>query len=756
MPWNTTGRGGRIQNHTWRPRAVAVRALVTVVIVAAAGCGKMKLGGTLLPNQPPTVELTQVPAPADTDGTYAYEVSWSGFDADGRVVRFWYTVDPPSRANAETVWVKTTANREKFIFRSDSVSSSAATRARGFHTVAVKSEDDLGAFSALATASFTSTTITPLVQILVPAPNKLLARSVAPVLRVDWLGTDPDGIDSKLPVAYRWRLFGPSSEFTPVQALGDPDALRRFYAPAFAGWDSAGGDVHSTNLHDLVPGQEYLFVVVAIDQAGAYSPVFSADVNMLQFHVDPTLTLGPQISIQTPGFAYTYPSGGFFIDPNETPKAEVAADIPLPFSWSAKPVPGGFIRGYRWAIDIPRVDDETPRSDEAADFRHWSRFSTGTNIVLPPFIPPGASETHLFYLQAEDDLHLRSLAVLQFSAVRPSFDKPLLVVDDTWFSPDRAGTGGCVVASPPGVWPSAAELDTFLYAAGGKPYRCYPAGTRSPIGVFAGYDFDTLAAHFQLPGAPSLTRLDRYRNIIWMTDLTSAFTYNDPPNVSFRPMPLLRQWSSPNVPSALGTWLTQGGRLWLMGGGAAMATLRPWDKATTPNNVFSSSNGVLGPGRTMYDRAHWRSEVRVLRSIQAARSERAVGDWPGAPDYSALPPLLTGKSPETDPLPPMRTANFYLTSFPAEFLDKPNVVTEDGDPDPARFTPVSTLDTLYETRGGEAGSGWPVMTVYHGSESPLFVFSGFPVWYFQRSQTIELVDFVLQRLWGMSRRPVAR
>jgi len=735
---------------------MALGALGLWAALAATSCGETKLGGTLLPNQPPTVELTQVPAPADTEGTYAYEVRWSGSDPDGRVVRFWYTVDPPSRANAETVWVKTTANREKFIFRSDSVSSSSATRARGFHTVAVKCEDDQGAFSALATASFTSTTITPVVQILVPAPNKLLARSVAPVLRVDWLGKDPDGLDSTRPVAYRWKLFGPSSEFTPVQALGDPDALRRFYAPTFAGWDSVGGDTSFATLHDLVPGQEYLFVVVAIDQAGAYSPVFSADVNMLQFHVDPTLTLGPQISIQAPGFAYTFPSGGLFIDPGQVPKTEVAADVPLQLGWSAKPAPGGFIRGYRWAIDLARLDDDTPRSDEVTDVHHWSRFSTGTDLVLPPYTPAGGAETHLFYLQAEDDIHLRSLVVLQFTAVRPSFDKPLLVVDDTWFSPDRKGTGGCVVASPPGVWPSSAELDTFLYAAGGKPYRCYPAGTRSPIGVFAGYDLDTLGGHFQPPGAPTLTKLDRYRNIIWMTDLTSAFTYTELPNTSFRPMPLLRLWSSPGIPNPLATWLTQGGRLWLMGGGAALASLKPWDKAIAQNNVFSSSNGVLGPGRMMYDQAHWRSEVRVLRSLQAGRSERAVGGWPGAPDYSLLPPLLLGKTPATDPLPPLRTANFYLTSYAAEHLDKPNIILEDINPDPSVFTPASALDTLYVTQGGEAGTGWPVMTVYHGKESPLFVFSGFPIWYFQRSQTIDLVDFVLQKLWGMNRRPVSR
>jgi hypothetical protein len=744
-----------IQTRAWGSRAVAPGALALWVVLAAAGCGEMKLGGTLLPNQAPTVELTQIPASADTDGTYAYEVSWAGFDADGRVVRFWYTVDPPSRANAETVWVKTTTNRQLFIFRSDSVSSGAATHARGFHTVVVKCEDDRGALSPLVTASFTSTTVTPTVQILLPLPNKLLARVVAPAIHINWQGIDPDGLGTTQPVAYRWRLFSNSSEWTPAQALADPDSLRRFYAPSFAGWDSVGGDVRSAGLRDLVPGHDYLFVVVAIDQAGAYSPVFSANDNMLQFRVDASASLGPQITVDAPGFTYTFPSGGVFVDPSSAPKIEVAATVPMPFSWSAKPVPGGFIRGYRWAIDLARLDDGTPRSDEVTDTRHWSRLSTTADIVLPPAPAVQGSETHLLYLEAVDDLDLHSLGVLQFTAVRPTFDRPLLIVDDTFFFPDRVGAGGCPVA-PSRAWPTAAEFDTFLFAAGDKPYRCYPSGTRSPVGVFAGYDYDTVGTHFTHPGELNLTRLDRYRDIVWMTDITSAFTYEASPFTTFEPMPLLREWCSPSTPSPLVTWLRQGGRLWLMGGGAAMASLRPWDKASRPSDTFSSSNGVLGPGRLMYDNSHWRSEIRVLRSIQAVRSARAVGGWPGAPDYSALPPLLMGKSPETDPLPPLRTANFYLTSYAAEHLHMPNDIAEDGDPDPSTFTPVSTLDTLYETLGGQAGSGWPVMTVYHGSENPLFVFSGFPVWYFQRSQTIELVDFVLQRLWGHQRRPVPR
>jgi hypothetical protein len=376
--------------------------------------------------------------------------------------------------------------------------------------------------------------------------------------------------------------------------------------------------------------------------------------------------------------------------------------------------------------------------------------SAGTSTLLPAYAPQGGSETHLFYLEAEDDLGMRSLGVVQFTVVRPQFDHDLLVVDDTWFAPDRAGAGGCV-AAPSGAWPSAAELDTFLFAAGEKNYRCYPAGTKSPAGVFAGYSYDTLCTHFATPSALTLQRLDRYRNIAWMCDLTSAFSYTAPYNTFFRPMPLLRTWSAPAVQNPLAIWLRQGGRIWLLGGGSAMASLIDFNQLRSADNVFSSELGELGPGRLMHDAAHWRSEIKVLRSFRASRSARAAGGWPGAPDYSVLPDELLEKSIDTDPLPPLRGGNFYATAYAAEVLSKPNIIVEGFAPDA-----ISTLDTLYETQGGEIGSGWPVMTLYHGGENAPFVFSGFPIWYFQRSQTIQLVDFVLQRVWGLERRPVAR
>jgi len=738
------------------------RALLAVIVSLGPGlwlasCAKPTLHGVAVLNQAPTVELSQVPVPADTAGTYVYELSWAGFDADGRIERFQYSVDPPSAAGAETAWVATTANRATFVFRADSVGSGSATRARGFHTVAVVAVDDAGARSAVVTASFTAATIAPFVNILSPPPSALLSPQLPVSIRVSWSGVDPDGVHSKKPTHYRWKLLNDSGEFPRIVAILDPDSLRRRYAPTFAEWDSVPGDVTSATLQNLVPGQNYIFVVVAFDEAGAYSPVFTPASNMLNFYVSATVTNGPVLSISNPVFSYQYPAGGFFTDPATYIRIEVPAGTPIPFEWSAKPGAGSFIKGYRWAVDIRSLDDETPRTNEETDLSHWSRWTTGTSLTLPAVDPPPGqgAETHLFFLEAEDDLGLLSLAVVQYTAVRAVFDRELLVVDDTWFNPDRAGTGGCV-AAPTLTWPTAAELDTLMYAVGNKPYRCYPTGTRSPAGLLAGYSFDTLATHLRPPGTLSVQFLSRYRHVIWMCDLGSALNFEADPFIQARPMPLLRWWSMSGIQNPLRTWLLQGGQMWLMGGGSAFASLRPHDAPRSPNNVFSRELGELGQGRLMYDSAHWRSELTVLFSARAVRSERAVGGWAGAPDYSELPAELTERNTLTDPLPPLRSSMVWPTSYAAEYLTKPNLVVEFDPPDPNTGVAYSALDTLYETQGGQSGSGKPVMTLYHGAENGRFVFSGFPIWYFSRTQSIPLVDFVLQKVWGMTRRPVPR
>jgi hypothetical protein len=70
---------------------------------------------------------------------------------------------------------------------------------------------------------------------------------------------------------------------------------------------------------------------------------------------------------------------------------------------------------------------------------------------------------------------------------------------------------------------------------------------------------------------------------------------------------------------------------------------------------------------------------------------------------------------------------------------------------------ASVLDTLIDASAAALlRSPAPTMTWYHGSQANRFVFSGFAPWDFRRDDAIALVDFVLQDLWGLDRRPVDR
>jgi hypothetical protein len=43
------------------------------------------------------------------------------------------------------------------------------------------------------------------------------------------------------------------------------------------------------------------------------------------------------------------------------------------------------------------------------------------------------------------------------------------------------------------------------------------------------------------------------------------------------------------------------------------------------------------------------------------------------------------------------------------------------------------------------------MTYYHGHDCGPVVFSGFDIWHWRRQDCVQLVDVVLQGLWGLSR-----
>jgi hypothetical protein len=743
-----------------RREFLAAAALIWFAALPLTGCTK-SAPFELLPNQRPTIEVTQAPVHSDQPFFYGYELRWAGFDEDGSVDHFRYAVDPPTRADAETAWVSTRDNRRSFLFRSDEVDTLTDKTAEGFHTILLEAVDDRGAASVAVSRSLTSFTIAPTVQIIQPVPNHLFSPMFGPSFRLGWRGEDPDGRGTNRPVKYKYKLFpedGPEFDF--ITLLVNPDSLRRRYAPHFTGWDSVGGDTTAVNFRDMVPNRKYVAVVVAFDEVGAYSPVFNLDVNMLYFTVGYAGLLGPKFTVFNESFFYTFPGGGFSLDPATFVRTEAAAGRPVRFNWFATTNAGSFVSGYRWMLD-GNISDETAREDELNDTNRWSRWGVqSTGVDLAAFNPPGTSESHTLYIEAQDNIAQISLAVVQFTVVKAIFDKELLIVDDTRLVTDRPVPGGCV-APPRQAWPTAAELDTFFFARGGKPWKCYPTGIVSNPGIFQGYAFDTLGTRFLPNGTLTLSQLSRYKHVVWYTDSKSARNVNEP-NITVDPMSELRWLTYPGRTNPIGTWVSQGGQLWMFGGGAATAMQINWEKSGTASDVFANSDGELVPGRFMYDVFGWRSEIQAKGIAQAEKPGHPINRGPGTLDYSSLPDYLFEKSPATDPFAtyaPNRTnqSDFYQGAHPAEGLTKPNEVTQDVDPSRDIVQMESVVDTVYESVGGQLGSTRPVMTVWHGgTNGQRQIFSGFQLWYWRREQQIQILDWVLQTAWGIPRENVPR
>ena len=360
-------------------------ALTWLPIVFLAGCSK-PAPIALLPNQRPTIEVTQAPVQVEQPFFYGYELRWAGFDEDGRVDHFRYAIDPPTHANAETIWVNTRDNRRSFLFRSEDLDSGSDRTAEGLHTVVLEAVDDRGEASAPVSRSLTSFTIAPTVQIVQPVPNHLFSPTFGPSFRLGWRGEDPDGRGTNRPVKYKYKLFVEGSvEIDFERVLTDPDSLRRRYAPHFSDWDSVGGDTTAVDIRDLVPQRKYVAAVVAFDEVGAYSPVMNFDVNLLYFNVSFAGLLGPKFSVYNESFFYTYPSGSFSLDPATYIRTEAAAGRPVRFNWFATTNAGSFVSGYRWMLD-GNVSDERPREDEVTQTNRWSHWGCPDDGRGPPCV----------------------------------------------------------------------------------------------------------------------------------------------------------------------------------------------------------------------------------------------------------------------------------------------------------------------------------------------------------------------------------
>jgi hypothetical protein len=765
----------------WRHRLVAS----CLALAAAAGIGCGRTASVLSPraNQRPVLELTRAPFNESTRFEYSYRMNWLGYDPDGRIDHYEYTVDAPAPTAAvpfpETTWVRTNQSERLVNFsatRPDTIRDNERG-ASDFHTFVVKAIDNGGLGGPLQSVplvrSFFTYTIAPTVQITNPPPSDRGRTYVAPSVRVSWTGSDEDGIlNNKRPNSYKFILLTQNSPVSFQTALQNPDSVRRYYAPRrWAGWDSTGADTTSKQFTNLVPGQDYMFCVVAFDEAGAYSPIFSQNSNMLNLRVTYASLGGPKLTVWNDIFFYRYDPASYSPLPQYQIKIEVPAGQPIQFNWIGEAGSGASVVGYRWALDIEDLSDQTPRTNERTDVNHWSQWSgLATTATVGPF---AGGEAHFFYIEAVDNNDLKSLATVNFTVVQSSLEKQLLIVNDTRLPVDGRSASSPCMDRPRGRWPMAAELDTFLFARGGSPWRCYPAGITSSPGIFAGYPFDTLGTRTgQNEVRVPLATLGKYRHVIWLTDGNSGLATGLGTNIA-NSIGALRYMNSAGRANSLGAYLKQGGELWLAGGGAAVATLMPYNR---PNNdvtnpaqgiTFSFLNNELIPGRFLYDAFRWQSEIKVSYS-QIAMSRflgrhDSAGVVPAA--YRRLPTPMRPKNPAYgDAFPPHRTFNqgdFYLLNFEVEYLSQPNLIAEDVDPSLLGFDEQSTLDTLYRAVGNalmppQFNRYNVAMTRYVGPASTPVIFTGFGLWTWTRADCKALVDAVLQDFWGFPAPAAAR
>ncbi len=736
--------------------------------IATGGCGSDP-GGTALPNLRPEVRLTAAPRPL-SETFYQVDLSWSGHDPDGRIERFEYALDP--EPDADTTWTATRSFTLSIALPATSPSTpvpaaGTVAYARDAHTFVLRAVDGAGDVSPVVARSFTARTVSPDAFITAPVPNRQQPTSTRPSVTIRWRGTDTDAISADGPVGYRARLvlasvIRPSSPEN-VSAAQIQEYFAREAAGGFVGWESFESTTLVRSYEGLTVDALYFFALVAVDEAGATTQRFLRDANVLLFR--PQLkNLGPRITLENDFFRRTQSAGGISLDPSRIVSIEVPEGVNVAFRWSGQPNTGSTITGFRWALDLANGDitDETPREDDL-DFDRWSTWSLSeTQATVGPFTGAvDSTRAHYFYVEARDDLGFISLFTLRMNVIRPTFENPLLVVDDM---------DGTLSYAPANPYPVEAEQDTFHFAVGGFPDRLL-GGTTVP-GAFAGLPYDTLDWRSSRLADISLELLGRYRVVAWYADNRGSSQQN-----------ALWTINSSGRLNTLAAYLRQGGKLFLFGDGSptsiANAFLPPAPFIPYINNPSNARQYVLRQGCFLHDFLHLRSELNTAgtSSISFTRLEQLRGAIPYLPAFRG-PATATDRThdPRIGPgaertalrwsdLPHLTLDTFRGANPDVDqrsinqtwYVSKPLVITE-GTGAAAR----AVLDTLYLLQArdysgdgsGALSDGMPNALHYHGGDNGEVVWFGFPLHSFHHDEARQAVHAVM-RVLGVEPTPEA-
>ena len=307
----------------------------------------------------------------------------------------------------------------------------------------------------------------------------------------------------------------------------------------------------------------------------------------------------------------------------------------------------------------------------------------------------------------------------------------------------------------------AAELDTFLYARGNKPWKNQTPGTLSPSGVFNGYEFDTTGTRLQKadPTIP-LALIGRYRHVVWLVDGKGGTFRRSPLDLN-QPQTSLYYMGTQGHVNTIGAYIAQGGQLWVAGGGIAMASQLPTNSGSNdrPTITFSATAGESDP-RPLHVRV---PDVALRGAHRLGAGRRVALPRPAGGHGLDLRNAAAGARDEdadvgscsSDTRRDGATTSSTWRTPTSEFLQKPNNILEDDGTDPQQPHLVSVMDTLYHVDGASLPTDIEnpynvVMTYYHGRAHSSVVCCGFNLWTFKHDQLVPLVDLVLGRLWGLA------
>jgi len=672
--------------------AVAALLLAGIAVVMA-GCEKKE--GALIPNRRPGIELTNGPIENSYE-SYSVEFYWRGWDEDGIVDHFLWAIDDTS---SERAWSQTFLNKGTFPFPATVKGVPDSSKFSAFHTFFVRAVDNLGAESEIARLSFNSTTVAPYTEIT--SPEEALNAIGQPIhvgsaIYVQWEGHDPDGATGD-PVGYYFRLVQANVEdaIHPdrlLKAVADSSTIETFP------WLYVPGDSTSVNLTGLISRGDtrqklYVFCVRSVDEAGAVEPYYIFGKNVIVIQAAPG-QIGPYFTFGIEGIAEFQILGqwGKHVPPPKVDiqRVEVPIGSELKFYWSGTAEHyGGLVTGYRYALDIENIDDPL----------QWSPWAVDRISVEHTFkdVDEGA---HSFYLQCKDNGGGVSFGILDFWVVKFDFDKALFFVDDMvnnkQFGNERT------------VLPSDEQQDAFwrdlLSSAG------LIEGVDDGYTMFEGWNY--VRPEKRESFVPLLEEISRYRAVVW---LTSPFwgTYT-----AYHKVVALSDFSN-----ILASYLTGGGRLWLLGQGSIRYSFP--DPPTYP---FSMDARVAG--NFMYDYGHIRNTK--IRTAQGNVDRRG---------------LVVAKSAEY-PFPDL--ALDVLPGGRFEFAQNSfrGISNVEACSDPMV---VSNVDTLYiyvavdslstQAAGKPCAVRWDDPNV----ESSMTWF-GFPLYWFQKEKAEEVAKIVIRRM----------